>query len=105
MNRAEDKKLNQTTALLSFGWVFDVQFGLPHTQQLNNTERFFFFFREKENLFVKIFDDFRISVRELFFSFREKILKTARENINCVRENFFHITYVKMVTSVREKYN
>ena len=40
-----------------------------------------------------------------FFSFREIFLKTARENINCVRENFFQITYVKMETSVREKYN
>ena len=28
---------------------------------------------------VKFFDDFRISVREIFLSFREKILKTARE--------------------------
>ena len=64
-----------------------------------------FFSRENQNLFrenFRRFSDFRTWI---FFSFREKILKTARENINCVRENFFQITYVKMETSVREKYN
>ena len=64
----------------------------------------FFFSRENQNLFrenVRRFSDFR---RREFISFREKILKTAGENINCVRKNFFQITYVKMETSVREKY-
>ena len=54
---------------------------------------------------VKIFVNFRVSIRDFFFSFREKILKTTLENINCVHENFFQITYVKMEMSVREKFN
>ena len=31
-NRVEHQKLNQTTAELSFGWVFGVQLGLRQTQ-------------------------------------------------------------------------
>ena len=53
---------------------------------------------------VKIFDDFRISVREFFF-LPWKDLENCPENINRVREDFFQITYVKMEMSVREKYN
>ena len=33
-NRVEHQKLNQTTAELSFGWVFGVQLGLRQTQEL-----------------------------------------------------------------------
>lgn len=41
----------------------------------------------------------------IFFSFCENIVKPARDNTRCVRENFFQITYVKMEKCVREKYN
>ena len=54
---------------------------------------------------VKILDNFRVFIREFFFPFREIIVGTARENTNCVRENLFQITYVKMEACVREKYN
>ena len=37
VNRAEHQKLNQTTAELSFGWVFGVQLGLRQTQALIET--------------------------------------------------------------------
>ena len=36
-NRVELQKLNQTTAELSFGWVFGVQLGLRQTQALIKT--------------------------------------------------------------------
>ena len=36
-NRVEHQKLNQTTAELSFGWVFGVQLGLRQTQALIKT--------------------------------------------------------------------
>ena len=38
MNRVEHQKLNQTTAELSFGWVFGVQLGLRQTQALIKTK-------------------------------------------------------------------
>ena len=37
-NRVEHQKLNQTTAELSFGWVFGVQLGLRQTQALIKTK-------------------------------------------------------------------
>ena len=37
VNRVEHQKLNQTTAELSFGWVFGVQLGLRQTQALIST--------------------------------------------------------------------
>ena len=37
-NRVEHQKLNQTTAELSFGWVFVVQLGLRRTQALIKTQ-------------------------------------------------------------------
>ena len=37
-NRVEHQKLNQTTAELSFGWVFGVQLGLRQTEALITTE-------------------------------------------------------------------
>ena len=36
-SRVEDQKLNQTTALLLFGWVFGFQLGFRQTQALINT--------------------------------------------------------------------
>ena len=63
------------------------------------------FSRENQNLLREIFRRFSDFPPLNFISFCEKILKTARENINGVSENFFQITYVKIETSVREKYN
>ena len=37
VNRVEHQKLNQTTAELSFGWVFGIQLGLRQTQALIKT--------------------------------------------------------------------
>ena len=39
VNLVEKKKLNQTAAELSFGWVFGFQLCLRQTQWLHNTER------------------------------------------------------------------
>ena len=38
-HRVEHQKLNQTTAELSFGWVFGVQLGRRQTQALITTNR------------------------------------------------------------------
>ena len=40
-----------------------------------------------------------------FFFLPWKNLENCPWKVNCVRENFFQITHVKMETSVREKYN
>ena len=64
-----------------------------------------FFFGENQNLFRENFRQISSFHPWNFISFRENIVKTARENTRCVRENFFQITYVKMEMCVREKYN
>ena len=64
-----------------------------------------FFSRENQNLFREIFWQFSGFHPLKNFSIRENIVKTARENTRCVRENFFQIIYVKMEMCVREKYN
>ena len=68
-------------------------------------EQRFFSPRENQNPFRELFWQFSGFHPWNCFSFRENIIKTARENTRCVRENFFQITYVKMGTCVREKYN
>ena len=65
----------------------------------------FFFYRENQNVFRENVCQFLGFHSWFFFSLRENTLKNCQWNTRSVRESFFQITYVKMGTSVREKYN
>ena len=77
-----------------------------YNEEINNIwwSSVFFFPWKSKCLPWKFLSIFRFP-SVIFFSFRENTLKNCPWNTRSVRENFFQITYVKMGTCVREKYN